>query len=60
MDTNWVFVGAGDQHDLAIMKDGTLWGWGTNQHGEIGDGTSNNYDLSPVQIGSACKPGCHP
>ncbi len=51
-DTNWVFVDAGGSHSLAIMKDGTLWGWGTNQHGEIGDGTSNNYRLSPVQIGS--------
>lgn len=34
-----------------IKDDGTLWGWGTNSSGQIGDGT-NVAKSSPVQIGS--------
>ena len=30
---------------------GTLWGWGTNDQGQLGDGTSTNR-TSPVQIGA--------
>lgn len=35
----------------AIKTDGTLWGWGSNTYGQIGDGTTTNRS-SPVQIGS--------
>ena len=41
-----------DQHSLAIHTDGTLWAWGRNDHGELGDGTTTNR-TSPVQIGTA-------
>src|SRR3984885_9402087 len=27
-------------HTLALRSDGTVWAWGTNDHGEIGDGTT--------------------
>jgi alpha-tubulin suppressor-like RCC1 family protein len=37
-------------HTLAIKKDGTLWGWGKNQTGQLGNGTVSNA-LSPIQIG---------
>lgn len=36
---------------LAIKTDGTLWGWGANYWGAIGDGTLDNKS-SPVQVGS--------
>jgi len=37
---------------FAFKLDGTLWGWGKNTGGELGDGTVLNRS-SPVQVGSA-------
>lgn len=50
--TDWAKVsGARSNHTLALKTDGTLWGWGLNENGVIGDGTSTNR-LTPIQIGS--------
>jgi alpha-tubulin suppressor-like RCC1 family protein len=35
-----VTVDAGYTHTCAIRTNGTLWCWGTNEHGEIGDATA--------------------
>lgn len=35
-----VAVAAGDFHSLALCSDGTVAGWGFNQNGQIGDGSS--------------------
>lgn len=45
-------VSAGSRHSLAIMKDGSLWAWGLNCNGQLGDGTTIDRS-SPVRIGSA-------
>jgi alpha-tubulin suppressor-like RCC1 family protein len=50
--TNWSKVHAKtDGHCLAIKTDGTLWAWGLNSLGQLGDGTTINRS-SPVQIGA--------
>ncbi len=49
--TNWKDIACGDQHTLAIKTDGTLWAWGRNSFGQLGDGTVT-WKSSPVQIGS--------
>jgi alpha-tubulin suppressor-like RCC1 family protein len=36
---------------LAVKTDGTLWGWGYNGGGQLGDGTVVSRS-SPVQIGA--------
>ena len=36
---------------VATKTDGTLWGWGNNTYGEIGNNTTTLYS-SPVQVGS--------
>lgn len=36
-------------HNLALKSDGTLWAWGFNSHGQIGDGTTENR-LLPVPV----------
>ena len=47
--TNWKMVSAGNRHMMAIKTDGTLWSWGMNGEGQVGDGTKVDKS-SPVQI----------
>ena len=46
--TNWKQVSAGSGHTAAIKTDGTLWTWGSNNLGQLGDNTTA-YKSSPVQ-----------
>jgi len=48
--TNWVYVSAGSRHTVAIRRDGTLWAWGHNSFGQLGDGTTADRN-TPVQVG---------
>ncbi|MCX5638920.1 MAG: hypothetical protein NTX52_14685 [Planctomycetota bacterium] len=34
--THIVYIDAGFEHSLAIDKDGKIWVWGRNKHGELG------------------------
>ena len=36
---DWRYVSAGAAHNLAIRSNGTLWSWGFNGCGRLGDGT---------------------
>ncbi|HVX94240.1 MAG TPA: discoidin domain-containing protein [Polyangia bacterium] len=47
----WRAVSASVSHMLAIRADGSLWAWGGNTQGEVGNGTKNVVNL-PVKIGS--------
>jgi alpha-tubulin suppressor-like RCC1 family protein len=38
MDTKWVSISAGATHTLAMKADDSLWSWGANDHGQLGDG----------------------
>ena len=50
---DWVYAAVGSEntgkHMLARKRDGTLWGWGANENGELGQSTTTKYS-SPVQI----------
>lgn len=50
--TSWLTVACGKYHVAAIKTDNTLWTWGRNQRGQLGDTTTVDKS-SPVQIGSA-------
>lgn len=45
-------IAAGDLHMLALDATGTVWAWGQNSRGEIGDGSSAFERDLPVVLGS--------
>jgi alpha-tubulin suppressor-like RCC1 family protein len=49
--TNWDIVEGGNEFAYAIKTDGTLWSWGNNLYGTLGQGDSI-YRSSPTQVGS--------
>ena len=49
-DIGWQSVAAGEYHTVAIKSDGTLWTWGDNSRGQLGDGSTNDKTI-PTQIG---------
>lgn len=46
----WLHVAAGGDHCLATKTDGTLWTWGGNTSGELGDGTTTNRSSPQTTI----------
>lgn len=53
-DKNWVTIATGanyDSHTIGLKSNGTLWSWGLNSNGQLGDGT-NTDRISPAQIGT--------
>ncbi|KFE69023.1 RCC1 domain-containing protein [Hyalangium minutum] len=47
--TQFVAVAAGNLHSLALRADGTVWAWGHNFFGQLGDGTQQQQ-LRPVPV----------
>jgi alpha-tubulin suppressor-like RCC1 family protein len=46
---NVVAISAGVFDSLALRSDGTVWSWGDNSNGNLGDGTTTNRS-TPVQV----------
>ncbi len=42
-------IASGNWHTVALRSDGTVWTWGGNYNGQLGDGT-NNKSKTPVQV----------
>ncbi|MCL2411413.1 MAG: hypothetical protein FWC97_07195 [Treponema sp.] len=55
-DITWLSVSAAKNgnHTLAISTDGSLWAWGSNSNGQLGDGTMTNHHV-PIQIPGTWK-----
>lgn len=49
-DSDWAVLSAGAQHSVAIKSDGSLWAWGGNDDGQLGDGSTAPRN-TPAQIG---------
>jgi alpha-tubulin suppressor-like RCC1 family protein len=47
--TDWVTVSPGGDDTCAVKTDHTLWCWGLNYAGQLGDGTTTNSPV-PVQV----------
>ena len=53
----WLQVAAGDAHTIAVRTDSTLWAWGDNTSGQLGDGNDGPSagQLAPLQIGTGYR-----
>jgi alpha-tubulin suppressor-like RCC1 family protein len=47
--TDWTQVSAGSTHSLGLRANGTIWAWGSNIAGNLGDGTVTSR-TSPVSV----------
>jgi len=47
--TDVVAIAAGNGHSLALRSDGTVWAWGANSHGQLGNDSTTPRDV-PVQV----------
>ncbi|MCC7210433.1 MAG: RCC1 repeat- and reductase domain-containing protein, partial [Candidatus Brocadia sp.] len=45
-------ISGGASHTIALKSDGTVWAWGANTWGQLGDGTKNysNYRVQVVGL----------
>lgn len=49
-DNDWTTLSAGLGHSVAIKSDGSLWAWGSNDYGQLGDGSLSSSS-QPIRIG---------
>lgn len=47
----WEEIKFGSGYAIAVKSDGTLWAWGTNTSGQLGDGTTI-AKTTPIQVGT--------
>lgn len=45
-----VVAGGGDEFSLALKADGTVWSWGSNSFGQLGNGNPGVQSSTPVQV----------
>jgi alpha-tubulin suppressor-like RCC1 family protein len=48
--TNVIKISAGGAFELALRSDGTVWAWGNDQLGSLGNGTTADYSAVPVKV----------
>src|SRR5262249_20552251 len=53
----------GGYHSLFLKNDGSLWAMGDNEYGQLGDGTTNNVNVTeqvvPTNLTAIAAGGCH-
>lgn len=62
--TNWKTISASWNHFAILKRDGTIWGWGAKENGQLGEAAKFSTN-APAQIGTAsdwvaafASPGC--
>ena len=45
---NWKSVSCGGYHTAAIKTDGSLWGWGRNNYGQLGTNDAKNVIIPAI------------
>jgi Regulator of chromosome condensation (RCC1) repeat len=49
-DSDWTHIAVCGTHSVALKRDGSLWGWGQNDRGQVGDGGTRDQ-FTVTQIG---------
>lgn len=49
-DLEWLEIRAGGINGCGVTSHGTAYCWGDDVHGQIGDGTTANWRLTPVRV----------
>ncbi len=52
LTSNWVMAAAGSGHSVGLRSDGSIWTWGLNWYGQLGNGSRVDRS-TPAQMGSA-------
>jgi len=50
-------ISAGENHTVALKTDGTVWAWGSNTSGQLGDGTGGEYETSIISVQASSLTG---
>ncbi len=50
--TDWIHVSAGNRFSIALKNNGTLWSWGLNTVGQLGQNNLTNLNV-PTQVGTS-------
>jgi len=45
----WLSIAAGNLHSCGVKTNGTLWCWGSDTNGQVGNGATTGDRVSPVQ-----------
>jgi alpha-tubulin suppressor-like RCC1 family protein len=53
--TDWRTASAGGYHTCGVRTSGTLWCWGNDLSGQVGDGAPTNDKVVPTQVGAATE-----
>jgi alpha-tubulin suppressor-like RCC1 family protein len=43
-------IAAGSNHNMVLKSDGTVWAWGSNSNGQLGDGTTGGSNGTPMPV----------
>ena len=53
---DFIAIAAGTSHILALRSDGSVWAWGDNANGQLGNGTLNGADQPTAVVTSGGAP----
>jgi alpha-tubulin suppressor-like RCC1 family protein len=52
-DRDWVSVSTGEDFTVGLKSDGSIWTWGSNSYGQLGDGSpTSTKRSSPARMGT--------